>query len=281
MKRYVLCRVFASLFLAAARHETRSSRVIASASLPTPATEVSLQNSNCIAVCAWLVFLISSLFSTVAENALLWVVPAAALYPVARDAVTGLKSSRLTAMRILVRPLLFAVAGASLGCGAIMTAAHLGGEKLQIRHIKNGSVIVGNGAPTKWIVYDAAVMGGDAYGKALRAWMLSDRAAGDAVGVAMRSGDVPATASRVTFCGANANADALSLLGKLSAETEVNVLSPRNPDLWLNVAGRKVRVFCGELTSECPAEDRPGLTVLPGRGRYLPQWPSLAFGSSR
>lgn len=237
-----------------------------------------LREKDTIAVCVWLVFLISSFFSTVAENALLWVVPAAALCPLVRDAVSGLKSSRSAAARCLVRLLLFGVAGATIGCGAIAAAARLGGEKLQIRHVKNGSVIVGNGMPDKWIVYDAQVMGRDAYGKSLRGWMLSDSPAVNAVGVAMRSGDVPATARRVTFCGANANADALALLGKLSAETEVNVLSPRNPDLWLGVAGRTVRVFCGELTSECPAEGRPGLTVLPGRGRYLPQWPSLAFG---
>ena len=136
-------------------------------------------------------------------------------------------------------------------------------------------VVVGAGEPRTWVARDSDVVGW-AYGRSLRAFMRDSGSAG-AVGVADDAEAVPPSAGRVALCGRSAAGGPATLL-RFASLKEARILSPPNPEAWLsaNRSGVQVKVYCGDLSANCPAEDRPGLVVVPGAADYLPRWPDYA-----
>ena len=78
----------------------------------------------------------------------------------------------------------------------------------------------------------------------------------------------------------NIKADALSRFGSLS---DVRVIAPKKPQEWLAARAQMpcIRVFCGEFSRSCPAEDAEGMTVVTGAAEYIHEWPRLAFADCR
>lgn len=227
----------------------------------------------------WSAFAVSAWFSTVSEHPLTWVVPLLASIPLFRRARTEV-SPDATFVRTAAVTVLVSAAAASALLALIPALARFfpaDGPAIRLSPDRT-RLVVGPGTPSRWIVYDAATMGGDAYGRALRRWISETPDATNAVGIVFSRDTVPADAQRIVLCGKAASEDARVALARVGREKEIRILSPPRPELWLNADDPDVRVFAGELSPSCPPDDHPRLTVVTGRADYLPEWPRLAFG---
>lgn len=226
----------------------------------------------------WACFGTASIFSSVAESWVLWILPGVAL-----------GSALVTYCRThgrLVRyglPLLSCVIGAVLVSSLVIKGrSDARRSSLGVQRDANaGRTIVGASSglavPTAWLVADPTVLGGEAYGRILRA--AAPNLAGTDWGIADTLEAVPDDVNRLTLCGASAD-EGPALLNRFMQLKEVQVLSPAHPQDWLASNGVPVRVCCGEFAANCPAEDHPRLTVVTGVRDFLPTWPRLAFGST-
>ena len=222
----------------------------------------------------WTSFAVAAFFSSVAEEWILWAIPVA----------TGLASFRVFDPSLAL-PIRVAVAGATALTAALFIVGSWqgAGETPVRRSFGGGRLVFGGRAPESWIVFDGVTMGGETYGRALRAFIGSPEGAGRMLGVAASLSDVPTGVRRLAICGRTADANALpGLLAAFPRLEELRVLSPSDPAAWVR-SGRggrvKVRVFCGDLAPNCPVEDGgSGAVVVPGAGEYLPNWPELVAG---
>ncbi len=132
------------------------------------------------------------------------------------------------------------------------------------------------GLPFAWIVYDAGTLGGPSFGRVLRAWA---KESCDIYGIADSVEAVPDCVRHLTLCG-KAAVPGPSELARFPHLEGVCVLSPEKPDRWLaaKIGSKPCHVVCGEFAAGCPVDDHPNLTVLPGVGDYIPDWPRYAFG---
>lgn len=228
----------------------------------------------------WLGLGTASLFSSVAEAWELWVLPAVALVP-----VVGSVRSRCQ----------WRACGWGLGAACALGGAVLGGLEMFgawqgadgnpriTRNAKAGRTVVSFlgknwdvGLPHSWIVYDAGSLGGPSFGRVLRAWA---KDACDVYGIADSMESVPGCVRHLTLCGKAAILES-SELARFAHLEDVCVLSPEKPDRWLaaKIGSKPCHVVCGEFAAGCPVDDHPNLTVLPGVGDYIPDWPRYAFG---
>ena len=222
----------------------------------------------------WVAFATAAFFSSVAEEWIVGVIPAAALMP----AIMTFCST--AAMRRLVVAATLLASGLALSAFVVLGVACRPADILSIHRSSDGMRLsVGEGTPDSWIVCDEATMGGAAYGRVLRAFAQTSEERGHAYGLVCDLAAVPADARRLALCGRSAD-EGPGALARFTALADVRVLSPKRPADWLVVRREKpfVRVFCGEFAPTCPAEDAEGLTVVPGAANYLPNWPQLAFG---
>ena len=215
----------------------------------------------------WTAFSVASVFSTVAEEKFLWLVPLLTLLPV-----------RHAPKRIFI----FALAGAAVSAAAIHAAAHFTGRNdppLKYERGK-GRLTIGNGGCVKWLVHDDQTIGTveSGYGRALRAWYEKHEGKTGAAGIVFTPASLPANAERVILCGANAKTGILKSIPE--SVKEIRVLSPADPDSWLHLKNAKVRIYCGELADNQPMSEDDAVTFIPGDGDHLTEWPRLAFGVS-
>ena len=223
----------------------------------------------------WVGFATAAFFSSVAEDWIVCVAPAAALVPaIWTFCVASAATRRLTVAATLL------ASGLVLSVLVVLGVACRPAGALPIHRSADGArLTVGEGNPAGWIVGDEATMGGAAYGRLLRAFARTPEGERQAYCIARDLAAVPADARRLALCGRSADAGP-GVLARFAALADVRVLSPNRPADWLAARGEKpfVRVFCGEFAPACPAEDAEGLTVVPGAADYLPDWPRLAFG---
>lgn len=215
----------------------------------------------------WLAFALAGAFSSVAESPILWLVPVAAAAPAAVDFVRNF--GRRDCQGILA---VAAVWGMLLPLGLMYLGRGNRGDRVSLM---DDTLIFGMGRPETWIVRDLSVMGGGAYGRALR--LYAQQATNVTCGFVSELSAVPADARRLVLCGEAADVGAERFAG-LDGLREIRVLSPNSPEKWLNATSSvPIRVFCGEFDSRCPAVDHPRLRVVDLNGAYLTQWPELAL----
>ena len=235
------------------------------------------KRGDSVPLAVWAAFWTAALFSSVAEEPFVWAIPAATLLPAFKTFLAGAAETRTALVAIpaasLAGGILIVVAFAT--CGTLMPAA-----SMPLHRTYDGArIILGGGEPTDWIVFDGKTMGGNTYGRALRKFAKSSAGAGRNFGVAAELRNVPPTARRLALCGRSADGGPASLAA-FTELSEVRVLSPSKPLDWLVARAKakpSIRVFCGDLSPNCPEDDQPGLTAVPGAGDYLPSWPELAF----
>ena len=225
----------------------------------------------------WVCFWTAAAFSSVAEDWFAWAIPVAAAVPAGAAFLSAAKRSRLALL----------AASAMGACGIVLAFAVAGcllppADPAVRRSCDGRRIAVGGGAPTDWIVFDSATMGGETYGRALRRFARATRPSTNSYGVAYGISAVPKNVHRLALCGAAAN-EGPALLARFPEVTEVRVLSPKKPRAWLahpspSHPSPRIRVICGELSPSCPPEDIDGLKAIPGASDYLPEWPRLAFG---
>ena len=222
----------------------------------------------------WLAFAVAATFSSVAESAVLWLVPAATAVPVLWDVV------RCRDARSSVRMLAAALVGGAAVVFAVMGFGALRTDDARVRlKADAGRLIVGNGIPVTWIVRDFAVMGGPTYGRALRQYAQRAGAGNVSCGIVAALDEVPADVRRLVLCGRAADVP-VAQLSSFGSLQEVRVLSPTDPAAWLDApCAVPIAVFCGEFDPHLPADDgHSKLTVVPGNGVYLTRWPTCALG---
>lgn len=214
----------------------------------------------------WIGFGIAAAFSSVAESPVLWLVPAVAAVPAVRDFVreancrSGWVLSAAVAWGALL-PL------ALMWCGALRSDGKIA---------RRGDVLTyGTRRPETWIVSDLKVMGGGAYGRALR--LYAQQTTNVACGVVSELSFVPADVRRLVLCG-KASEVGPERLGAFGSLEEMRVLSPSRPDVWLAATSSvSIRVFCGEFDVRCPSVAHPRLRVVDGNGAFLTHWPAHAL----
>ncbi len=213
----------------------------------------------------------SAFFSSVAEEWLVWLIPAVASWPMVKKD-----------MRALWLP---AVGGSAAVGAAFMALFAVVGlcrptDGTSVRHSSDRQrTIVGNGEPSSWIVFDAKTIGGKTYGRALRAFLQKSGNKERCLGIAAQLNAVPEDAQHLVLCGASADGGTVALR-KFTQLKYLHVLSPADPLAWLKPTEGKppyIHVVCGELSPNCPMDDVPGLKTVPGAGAYLPAWPQLVF----
>ena len=230
------------------------------------------QQDDPLPLSVWLAFGIAATFSSVAESSVLWLVPIVVAIPTAADFVRNFGNGKCVAL--LAASLVW---GALLPltmiwCGSAESAKRSGRVSLF-----DGVLFYGKGRPETWIVRDLSVMGGGAYGRALR--LYSQQATNVTCGIASELSAVPSDVRRLVLCGAAADIEAERLAG-FDALEEIRVLSPQVPESWLNATSSvPICVFCGEFDVHCPSADHPRLCVVNGNGAYLTRWPELAFSA--
>ena len=223
----------------------------------------------------WTSFATAAFFSSVAEEWIVWVVPVVALMPAAWTFCTAKGARRAVFVATLI------ASGVLLSACVVLGVYCRPGGVPRIDRSPDGTrLTVGTGRPDAWMVCDEAVMGGAAFGRVLRGFIKTPDGAGRAYGLVHDLSAVPSDVRRLSLCGraADAGPDALA---RFTALEDVRVISPNRPEDWLASRGARpyIRVFCGEFSPNCPAEDAEGLTVVFGAADYLPNWPRLAFGN--
>ena len=219
----------------------------------------------------WTAFAVAAFFSSVAEEWILWIVAAVVL------AAAVASCARRNAWRASVIVAAFALACSMALLGGIVALGHVARPGILIRCSSSGArIVVGADKPVSWVVTDGDVTGLEP-GRALREFIAASGDAERSVGVAASLQDVPETAVRLALCGRSAAAGP-SALSRFQSLREARTLSPPNPEEWLsaNVRGVAVRVYCGEFSPNCPDDERPGLTIVPGAAEHLPRWVEYA-----
>lgn len=218
-----------------------------------------------VPLAVWTAFSVASVFSTVAEAKILWLMPLSTL---------------LLLRRVPKRIFVFALAGAALAVAAIHgAAAFSAGNAPPLKYERDKErLTIGNGKCVKWLIHDDRAIGTveSGFGRTLRAWYGKQGGKTGAVGIAFSPAALPADAERIVLCGAAAKTNALSSLS--GDAKEIRVLSPADPDSWLRLKNPKVRIYCGELSGNLPAEEDDAAILVPGDGDHLTDWPRLAFG---
>ena len=228
------------------------------------------QKDDPLPLAVWLSFGIAATFSSVAESPVLWLVPAAVAIPVivdfARDFGNGKRLALLAAASVW---------GALLPLAMMWMGSAESAKRADRVSLLDDVLFFGKGRPQTWIVKDLSVMGGGAYGRALR--LYAQEATNATCGIVSELADVPSDVRRLVLCGAAADcgAERLERFDKLK---ELRVLSPKSPDNWLNATSSvPIRVYCGEFSPRCPSADHPRLSVVNWNGEYLTHWPELAW----
>ena len=224
----------------------------------------------------WTSFGLAASFSSVAESAVLWLVPAAVAVPMVRDAIRNREA------RMIGRLLVTALTGGTAVVFALMATGARQADAVCVRREANsGRLVFGVGCPTTWVVRDLAVMGGPTYGRALRQYAQQAGDENAACGIALTLDEVPADVRRLVLCGRAADAD-VARLSSFASLREVRILSPTHPDKWLNASSAiPISVFCGEFDPHFPLDDgHPRLAPVAGNGAYLTRWPTHALGTA-
>ena len=231
------------------------------------------KRSDALPLALWVCLGIGGFFSSVAEEPVIWILPALATVPLVQTflAETPTRRGLLSA-------------GASVGSGLLLLLFAVIGHLNPIhdialhRTVDGERIVVGADEPPAWIVFDDTTMGGPTYGRTLRGFLRTPEGRDRSIGIATQLDAVPKDVRHLILCGAAAGQTAEPLRAFPQLET-VRVLSPKDPRKWLSFRKTRpdIQVFCGELSPTCPPEDLPGLKTIPGAGDYLPTWPRLAF----
>lgn len=224
----------------------------------------------------WSSFAVAATFSSVAESAVLWLVPAATAVPTVVELV------RFRLARLAVRMLMVALVGGATVVFVFMWLGALHADNVRVRlEAGSGRLVFGDGHPMTWIVRDFAVMGGPTYGRALRHYAQRAGSGSVSCGIVATLDEVPADVRRLVLCGRAADVP-VARLSSFGSLQEVRVLSPTDPAVWLDApCAVPTAVFCGEFDPHLPADAaRPQLTVVSGNGAYLTRWPAYALGSN-
>mgnify|MGYP003296878692 CR=1 FL=1 len=215
---------------------------------------------------------VAALFSSVGEAYELWILPGIGL-------VITLRTFFSEAVRPWRKPLVTTalIGGTALVAGLEALGRHIRpADLMSLTHSAN-QIVLGITAPDRWIAFDPSTMGGPAYGRTLRRYAAAHPH--QAFGVARTPERIPADIRHLALCGATADIDP-ALLKTFTRLQTLRVLSPVDPEKWLNVKaedGPDIRVYCGEFAPNCPRNERPGLTIVPGNAAYLTAWPAYAF----
>ena len=232
------------------------------------------QKDDPLPLSVWLAFVIAATFSSVAESPVLWLVPIAVVIPTVMDFVRNIARGKCGAL------LAVAVAwGALLPLTMIWIGSAESAKKSGMILQFDGVLSYGKGCPETWVVRDLPVMGGGAYGRALR--LYAQQATNVTCGIVSELSAVPSDVRRLVLCGAAADVG-VERLADFDRLEEVRVLSPKVPESWLNATSSvPIRVFCGEFDVRCPSSEHPRLSVVDGNGGYLTRWPELSLSQSR
>lgn len=221
----------------------------------------------------WTCLGIAATFSSVAEAWELWLLPGLALIP-----------ALVTFGRDEAGPWRKGVIAASLlGSTALVSGLESLGRHFRPADalplsVNDRQLVIGSGHPVHWIVLDESVMGGGAYGRRLRTYArdLTDFSCG----IARTLADVPGDVEQLALCR-----NCISATGELASLPRLKslrMLSPDQPEKWLSAAEKfRISVYLGELAPNCPETDIPGMTIIPGSGIYLPDWPACAFAADQ
>ena len=228
------------------------------------------RGDNPLPLSVWLSFGIAAAFSSVAESPVLWLVPVVVAIPVVWGFVRNIRQrDNLTLIAGA------AVFGVLLPLGMMWCGSSESAKKIDMVSLLDDVLLFGKGRPQTWIVKDLSVVGGAAYGRALR--LYAQQATNVTCGIASELSDVPSDVRTLVLCGAAADVgvERLACFDKLK---ELRVLSPQSPETWLAATSAvPIRVFCGEFNPRCPSADHPRLCVVNGNGVFLTQWPKLAL----
>lgn len=216
----------------------------------------------------WTCFGIAAGFSSVAEAWELWTLPGLFLLP----ALYTFRAHAVPAERRAV------LAVALIGGTVLVSGFEAFGRRQSFAdtppvHKAARRLAFGTDAPRKWVVYDPAVLGGATYGRTLRRYFKSHP--GLCCGIADSLADVPADAVQLAVCGNSA--DGPRDMQAFTHLQSVRVLSPCEPKSWSGMQSPETRVYMGEYAPGAPSDDGPNVTLVPGCGVYLPDWPHLAF----
>ena len=231
------------------------------------------KRSDALPLALWVCLGIGGFFSSVAEEFVIWILPVLATVPLVQTFLAETPTRR----GILS-------AGTSVGSGLLLLLFAVIEQLNPIHDIAlhrtadGERIIVGADEPAAWIVFDDTTMGGPTYGRALRDFLRTPEGTGRSIGIATQLDAVPRDVRHLILCGAAAGQTAEPLRAFPQVKT-VRVLSPKDPRKWISFRKTRpdIQVFCGELSPNCPPEDLPGLTTIPGAGDYLPAWPRLAL----
>ena len=232
------------------------------------------QQDDPLPLSVWLAFGIAATFSSVAESPVLWLVPIAVAIPTASDFIRNIARGKCVA--------LFAAAvvwGVLLPLTMIWSGSAESAKKSGGVSLFDDVLYYGKGRSETWIVRDLSVMGGGAYGRALR--LYAQQATNVTCGIVSELSAVPSDVRRLVLCGAAADVG-VERLADFDRLEEIRVLSPKVPESWLNATSSvPIRVFCGEFDVRCPSAEHLRLSVVGGNGAYLTRWPELALSQSR
>ncbi len=237
------------------------------------------QTGFAIALGIWAALLVAALFSSVGECPWVWILPALALL--------GVLVARL---RRRSWPGRLAWGGCVLGCLLLLGAFGLAGRfsdyGMNIRVASNGSVHVGDAAPSLWVLVDPATAG-QTYPRALRRYGLASGKM-PAVGLAVSAAGLPDLhGCDLVILGARPAAEWQALRTPMEQCQKLTLVAPDKIPAELKLPPEllaRSTVLFGEFTrlSSSPAWSSVGVGAfrqIEGVGDFFQDWPSLLFPS--
>jgi len=198
----------------------------------------------------WVAFAVAAIFSHVAQDWRVWMLPLAILLVVI-----------FVRARFSWWPQIIAWEKCALAAGVLLvglwTVGTLFPGEPRIRRLSNQALIVGAGEPSCWVLIDRASMGAT-YGRTLRGFYDAHASAGSSASIGL-AGELAAVPEGATLC----------------------VFNPRSgPEEFV---GREVRAWFGEF-SQSPARTAWGnaenVCMIEGVGDFVPDWAEQIFGET-
>ncbi len=218
----------------------------------------------------WVVFGVASIFSSVAESPLLWVLPMIALLTAVAWRVV---KRRVPEPKLWALP----VGAATMGCIALLIAGS-GGTSIQ------GSAnltVLGSGQPTFWLVVDFEGQLGNRFGHALRRELMKQERP-PTVAVVWAASDLPSDLSSSVVALTNSSpGNNTSIYRRILGNAKQTIfLSPKcHPtEAGLDAGNGSVIALFGEFSTSpmlAAWEETGCVRRIPGAGDFIPDWPNL------
>lgn len=214
----------------------------------------------------WLAFLVSAIFSSVAEESWVWVLPALALL-----AVWAWRWK----VAVWPRPIAWVLPPVAAAVALLMLPAIWQGSEIQ--RVRS-AVVTGQCPPAVWVVVDEKVLGAN-YARSLRAFW---REQGEAcVGIVSDLRDLPSVAgAEVILTGRFSSAPSQKDLGNLTGASSILLVNPALYPQELGdfgeLAGR-ITVAIGDFAQNPAAlawARKFGAQRIGGAGDFVPDWPA-------